>query len=96
MTYAAFRGALYNGDARHPKLAIMRPCDRNSSGCKASISPRGHSPRTQFARGWEFFTGWFKVDDAYQLLLYLPNDETPLAGKDLAGGQFHRWQKTND
>lgn len=29
------------------------------------------------------------------MLLYLPNSDEVLVGKDIAGGQFHRWEKTN-
>lgn len=96
MTYASFRAACYGGDARHPELAVMRPCDRNSAGCKASISPKGYSPRLQFLTAWDIFISWFEVDKAYQMFLYLPNGEKVLVGKDIAGGQFHRWENTND
>ena len=90
MSYAAFRQALYSGDKRHPKLAVMRPGD---SGCRASISPRGYSAREQFARAWEFFMSWFIHDQGYQLLLYLPTKGEAICGNALAGGQFHRWAK---
>jgi len=89
MTYAAFRQAIYRGDSRHPKLATMKPGD---GCCKASISPKGYTPRTQFNRAWDIFMEWFGTDRAFQLLIYLPSNETEIvAGHDLAGGCFHRW-----
>lgn len=89
MTYASFRQSIYSGDARHPKLAVMKPKD---IGCKASISPRGHTPRSQFERAWGIFVSWFEKDKSFQLLIYLPANETEaIAGDELAGGGFHRW-----
>lgn len=92
MSYAKFRHCLYRGDARHPKLVVIREVDVS---CKCSVSPKGYTARSQFQCAWEIFVGWFECDQNYQLLLYLPTRRTEIAGRDLAGGQFHRWLKPN-